>query len=78
MLRNIGAHCLEWWMDDVGMEDAMSESTLAYLLGPSVMVIICAALWIAAHQHHKSLDREPRARRLRWLDTYHGDWRHRH
>ncbi|QYD67678.1 hypothetical protein KZJ38_15205 [Paraburkholderia edwinii] len=56
----------------------MSESTLAYLLGPSVMVIVCAALWIAAHQHHKSLHRGPRARRLRWLDTYHGDWRHRH
>ena len=56
----------------------MSESMLAYLLGPSVMVIVCVALWIAAHQHHKSLDREPRSRRLRWLDTYHGDWRHRH
>ncbi|WP_459711601.1 hypothetical protein [Paraburkholderia sp. 2C] len=56
----------------------MNESTLAYLLGPSVMVIVCVALWIIAHQHHKSSHGGPRARRLRWLDTYHGDWRHRH
>jgi hypothetical protein len=66
------------WVGAAGTEDAMSEATLAYLLGPSVMVIVCAALWITAHHHHKSMHREPHARRLRWLDTYHGDWRHRH
>jgi hypothetical protein len=64
-------------MDVVWMEAAMSESTLAYLLGPTVMVIVCAVLWILAH-HHKSTHPDSRARRLRWLDTYHGDWRHRH
>ncbi|CAB3764678.1 hypothetical protein [Paraburkholderia solisilvae] len=56
----------------------MSESTLAYLLGPSVMIFVCAVLWIAAHHHNKAGHRDSRARRLRWLDTYHGDWRHRH
>jgi hypothetical protein len=60
------------------MEAAMSESILAYLLGPSVMIFVCAVLWIAAHHHNKTAHRDPRARRLRWLDTYHGDWRHRH
>ncbi|CAB3771200.1 hypothetical protein [Paraburkholderia humisilvae] len=57
----------------------MSESTLAYLLGPSVMVIVCVALWVTAHRHNKSTHHDDSGgRRLRWLDTYHGDWRHRH
>jgi hypothetical protein len=63
-------------MDVSGKEAAMSESTLAYLLGPLVMVIVCAAMWIAA-RHHRTHG-ESHDRRLRWLDTYHGDWRHRH
>ena len=57
----------------------MSQSMLAYLLGPTVMVVVCVVMWLIAHHHQKIMDRGgPRVRYLRWLDTYHGDWRHRH
>jgi hypothetical protein len=63
----------------VGKETDMSESMLAYLLGPTVMVVVCVVMWLIAHHHQKIMDRGgPRVRYLRWLDTYHGDWRHRH
>jgi hypothetical protein len=62
----------------VGQETDMSESMLAYLLGPAVMAIVCVLMWLAARHHQKIMHREPRAHYLRWLDTYHGDWRHRH
>ncbi|HVE11478.1 MAG TPA: hypothetical protein VNE00_29755 [Paraburkholderia sp.] len=62
----------------VGKETDMSESMLAYLLGPTVMAIVCVLMWLAARHHQKMMHREPRSPHLRWLDTYHGDWRHRH
>ncbi len=54
----------------------MDETTLAYLLGPAVMVIIGAAIWAVAKygQRHP-----PPPRQARWLDTHFADWlHHRH
>jgi hypothetical protein len=57
-------------------EDFMTESVLAYLLGPLVMAVVGVALWAVSH-YHRDGDRE--GRRERWLDTHHVDWmRHRH
>jgi hypothetical protein len=54
----------------------MTESVMAYLLGPLVMVVVGVALW-AVSRFHRDGDHE--ARRQRWLDTHHVDWmRHRH
>ncbi|WP_186308552.1 hypothetical protein [Paraburkholderia sp. BCC1885] len=54
----------------------MTESVMAYLLGPLVMVVVGAALWGVAHVHR---DGDRHGRRERWLDTHHVDWmRHRH
>lgn len=53
----------------------MNETLMAYLLGPAVMVIVGAALWIAAHYRGKS----GHARGTRWLDTHYVDlMHHRH
>ncbi|HZZ11958.1 MAG TPA: hypothetical protein VFE79_14815 [Paraburkholderia sp.] len=50
----------------------MSESLLAYLLGPSVMLLVGVAIWAAAHARHK-----PRPERIeRWLDTHYAEWLH--
>jgi hypothetical protein len=58
------------------MEGPMTESVLAYLLGPLVMAVLGVALWAVSHTHH---DGGHGARRERWLDTHHVDWmRHRH
>ena len=55
----------------------MTESVMAYLLGPLVMVVVGVALWAVSHYHRDSGDREGRGGR--WLDTHHVDWmRHRH
>jgi len=54
----------------------MSETMLAYLLGPVVMAVVGAALWIAAHYHGKHVHEE---RKSRWLDTHYTDlMHHRH
>ncbi|MGU7775628.1 hypothetical protein ACV229_36420 [Burkholderia sp. MR1-5-21] len=54
----------------------MKESLMAYLMGPVVMVIVGAALWIiAAHNRRK----ENQERQTRWLDTHYVDlMHHRH
>ena len=53
----------------------MSESLLAYLLGPAVMLLVGAALWAASHYHNKITP--PRLER--WLDTHYAEWlHHRH
>jgi hypothetical protein len=57
------------------MESVMSETMLAYLLGPVVMIVVGGALWIAAHYHGKP----ERNRIARWLDTHYVDlMHHRH
>ena len=57
-------------------EDFMTESVLAYLLGPLVMAVVGVALWAVSHYHR---DGGHEGRRERWLDTHHVDWmRHRH
>ncbi|MGU7780140.1 hypothetical protein [Burkholderia sp. PU8-34] len=53
----------------------MKESLMAYLMGPVVMVIVGAALWIAAHYRGKG----SKGQKARWLDTHYGDlMHHRH
>ena len=55
----------------------MTESVMAYLLGPLVMAVVGIALWVSSHHRRDSGDRGER--RQRWLDTHHVDWmRHRH
>ncbi|MGA3249521.1 MAG: hypothetical protein ABSD12_15385 [Paraburkholderia sp.] len=54
----------------------MTESVMAYLLGPLVMAVVGVALWAVSHYHR---DGGHEGRRERWLDTHHVDWmRHRH
>ncbi|CAH2772902.1 MAG: FIG00454745: hypothetical protein [uncultured Paraburkholderia sp.] len=52
----------------------MSESLMAYLLGPAVMVV-AAAIWAASRYQDKT-----KPQRLeRWLDTHYAEWlHHRH
>jgi hypothetical protein len=58
------------------MEGPMTESIMAYLLGPLVMMVLGVALWAISHLHR---DDDHSVRRERWLDTHHVDWmRHRH
>lgn len=53
----------------------MSESLIAYLLGPAVMLLVGAAIWAASRHHH--VDKPPRIER--WLDTHYAEWlHHRH
>jgi hypothetical protein len=55
----------------------MTESVMAYLLGPLVMAVVGIALWVSSHHRRDGGDRGER--RQRWLDTHHVDWmRHRH
>ncbi|WP_205968032.1 hypothetical protein [Paraburkholderia sp. Tr-20389] len=53
----------------------MNETLIAYLLGPTVMVLVAALLWVASrHERHGN----PR-RADRWLDTHYVDLiHHRH
>jgi len=54
----------------------MTQSVMAYLLGPVVMAVVGAGLWAHAHYHR---DDHRGERHQRWLDTHHVDWmRHRH
>jgi hypothetical protein len=68
----------------------VTESTIAYLLGPGVMILVVIAIWAVSHYgEHGDPTRHPRLAKWlghadrghpdRWLDTHHVDWmRHRH
>ncbi|WP_165847901.1 hypothetical protein [Paraburkholderia lacunae] len=50
----------------------MSESLMAYLLGPLVMLVVGVAIWAASHYSRKT-----KPERLeRWLDTHYAEWLH--
>lgn len=53
----------------------MMETVAAYLLGPAVMLVICAALWTVSRRGRGALE----ARLTRWFDAHrsHG-MRHKH
>lgn len=56
----------------------MTEWTMAYLMGPVVMLLVGIAIWVASHYHRKGGKDKPR-RSARWLDTHYADWlHHRH
>ena len=56
----------------------MTESVMAYLLGPLVMAVVGVALWVSSH-HRRDGGGNSGERHQRWLDTHHVDWmRHRH
>lgn len=50
----------------------MSESLMAYLLGPAVMLLVGIAIWAASRYHHKAGPQ----RLERWLDTHYAEWLH--
>jgi len=50
----------------------MSESMMAYLLGPLVMLVVGVAIWIADHYGPKGDRQHP----IRWLDTHYVDFMH--
>jgi hypothetical protein len=53
----------------------VNETLIAYLLGPAVMVLIAALLWLASRHHWHD---NPQ-RMARWLDTHYVDlMHHRH
>ncbi|GJG99559.1 MULTISPECIES: hypothetical protein [Paraburkholderia] len=53
----------------------MSETFVAYLLGPAVMLIIGVVLWLATRHHGSTKE----GRSTRWLDTHYVDlMHHRH
>jgi hypothetical protein len=53
----------------------VTEWTMAYLMGPVVMLLVGIAIGIASRYHRK--DKPPRP--ARWLDTHYADWlHHRH
>lgn len=53
----------------------MRETIAAYLLGPGVMLLVCAAMWAVSRRSRGALE----ARLTRWLDAHrpHG-MRHKH
>lgn len=53
----------------------MRETIAAYLLGPGVMLLICALIWAVSRRSSGMLE----TRVTRWLDAHrpHGMW-HRH
>lgn len=53
----------------------MSETIAAYLLGPAVMLVVCAALWAVSRRSRGAIE----ARLTRWLDAHRGHgMRHKH
>ena len=53
----------------------MKETIVAYLLGPAVMLMVCAALWAMSRRSRGVLE----DRIGRWLDAHRSFWmRHRH
>jgi hypothetical protein len=53
-------------------EGPMSESLIAYLMGPAVMLVVGLAIWAASHYHHNT--KPPKFER--WLDTHYAEWLH--
>lgn len=54
-------------------EVPMSESLLAYLMGPAVMLVVGFAIWMTS-RHHRDPSRPPKLER--WLDTHYAEWLH--
>ena len=53
----------------------MSETFMAYLMGPAVMLIVGVVLWLATRHHRNTSE----GRSSRWLDTHYVDlMHHRH
>ncbi|WP_180732811.1 hypothetical protein [Paraburkholderia sp. PGU19] len=53
----------------------MSETFMAYLMGPAVMLVVGVVLWLAARYHGNASE----GRSSRWLDTHYVDlMHHRH
>lgn len=53
----------------------MKELVVAYLLGPAVMLVVCAAIWAISRRSRGVLEE----RIGRWLDAHRSFWmRHRH
>ncbi|WP_169742697.1 hypothetical protein [Paraburkholderia ferrariae] len=53
----------------------MRETVAAYLLGPAVMLLVCAATWVLSHRYGAALEE----RLTRWLDAHRGHgMRHKH
>jgi hypothetical protein len=56
-------------------EIAMRETVAAYLLGPAVMLLVCAAMWVLSHRYGAALEE----RLTRWFDAHRGHgMRHKH
>ncbi|WP_233867288.1 hypothetical protein [Paraburkholderia adhaesiva] len=53
----------------------MRETVVAYLLGPAVMLAVCAVMWAVSRRSRGVLE----ARLTRWFDAHRGHgMRHRH
>jgi hypothetical protein len=53
----------------------MRETVAAYLLGPGVMLVVCAAMWVISHRTRGVLEE----RLARWFDAHRGHgMRHKH
>ncbi|WP_293034842.1 hypothetical protein [Paraburkholderia sp.] len=50
----------------------MRETVAAYLLGPAVMLAVCAAMWAVSRRSRGILE----ARLARWLDAHRGHGLH--
>ncbi|MCC8402069.1 hypothetical protein LJ655_09220 [Paraburkholderia sp. MMS20-SJTN17] len=50
----------------------MSQSMLAYLMGPAVMLLVGIAIWMVSR--HRDPSQPPRLER--WLDTHYAEWLH--
>jgi hypothetical protein len=56
-------------------EDVVSETFMAYLMGPAVMLMVGVVLWLATRHHGNARE----GRSSRWLDTHYVDlMHHRH
>jgi hypothetical protein len=53
-------------------EVSMSESLIAYLMGPAVMLLVGLAIWAASRYHRDTKPPRPE----RWLDTHYAEWLH--
>ncbi|HKT99240.1 MAG TPA: hypothetical protein VJS30_22360 [Paraburkholderia sp.] len=50
----------------------MRETVVAYLLGPAVMLVVCAAMWAVSRRSRGVLEE----RVTRWLDAHRGHGMH--
>ena len=71
-----GVAChLECKCGDDLKEDVVSETFMAYLMGPAVMLMVGVVLWLATRHHGNARE----GRSSRWLDTHYVDlMHHRH